>query len=77
MNKESYTFSVGSQHHVDLLAEYVNHASHRKLVIVNQYKDYDNCRIRFTFNTDLEWSAIAEGIRIYQENLQNSRTRTI
>jgi hypothetical protein len=77
MNNKSHNHTVGSQHHVDLLAEYVQQSSHGKLCIVNAYKDYSNCRIKFTYSTDLEWEAIKDGIRLYESDLQKSRSQTI
>ena len=77
MNNQTYNHAVGSQHLVDLLAEYVQQVSHSKLCIVNCYKDYANCRVKFTYNTDLEWSAIRDGIRIYEAELSKSRSKTI
>ena len=77
MNNKTHSHSVGSQHHVDLLAEYVQQASHGKLCIVNMYKDYDNCRVKFTCNTDLEWEAIRDGVRIFESDLNKSRGQSI
>lgn len=77
MNNKTHSHSVGSQHHVDLLAEYVQQASHGKLCIVNMYKDYENCRVKFTYNTDLEWEAIKDGIRIFDNDLTKSRGQSI
>jgi len=77
MNDKTHSHSVGSQHHVDLLAEYVQQASHSKLCIVNMYKDYENCRVKFTYNTDLEWEAIKDGVRIFESDLNKSRGQSI
>jgi hypothetical protein len=77
MNDQTYIKHLPSQHHIDLLAEYVQQASHSKLCIVNSWKDYDKCRIMFTYSNVQQWEAIRDGVRLYEEDKQKSRTQTI